>query len=109
MQLSSLVNMVIGVWLMVSPVVLGYGGVAAVNDVALGATVIGVAVFALVLLPAFTASSWINVFCGIWLVFAPAFLSYQHLRVPASNDIAMGLLITIIASVRVCTLPRLRA
>lgn len=108
MQLSSLVNMVIGVWLMVSPVVLGYGGVAAVNDVALGATVIGVAVFALVL-PALTASSWINVFCGIWLVFAPAFLSYQHLRVPASNDIAMGLLITIIASVRVCTLPRLRA
>jgi len=97
----ALINAVLGLWLIASPTVIGYGGAAAANDLVMGITVVCSALIPAFLLPRFTQSSWVNLFCGIWITLAPAIIGYQQLQVPASNDVAVGLLITVVASIRV--------
>lgn len=99
----SVVIGLLGLWLIVAPVVIGYQGMAAINDLVLGATVLFVAVVSAAALPRFTASSWVTLCCGIWVVFAPAWLGYEQLQLPATNDVAIGLLITLLAAIRICS------
>jgi len=104
-RLLSLANALLGLWLVAAPVALGYGGVPAVNNVVLGLTVFAVAVVSLVLLPRFTDSSWLNVACGVWITLSPALLGYEQLPRTATNDVAVGLLITVLAAIRICARP----
>ena len=108
-RLLSVANAALGLWLAAAPLVLGYGGVPAINDVVLGLTVLAVALFSLVLLPRFTDSSWLTVVCGLWITLSPALLGYEQLQRVATNDVVIGLLVTVLAAVRVCARPAARA
>jgi hypothetical protein len=98
----ALINTLLGLWLIVSPTILQYGGVAATNDVALGITIVCITLGSIILLPEFTTTSWLVLFSGIWVVFAPVTFGYQQLQMVATNDVAIGLLVTIVAGIRVC-------
>ncbi len=102
MKWPALVNTLLGFWLILSPTALQYGGVAATNDIALGITIVCIALGSVILLPEFTATSWLVLFAGIWVVFSPVSLGYQQLTVPATNDVGIGLLVTLVAAIRVC-------
>lgn len=106
MKWPSIGNVLLGLWLISAPVVLHYGGAPATNDVIMGVVVGAIALGSIVLLPELTATSWVNLFCGIWIVFAPVIFGFAQLRSVATTHVAVGLLITILAAIRAAAKPR---
>jgi hypothetical protein len=92
------INIILGIWLIIAPFVLGYNrlDVAVWNDIILGVIVAIVA-----LIRTFgagqTSASWINVLAGIWLIIAPFVLNYGNHPTPRYNDIILGILVIIFA------------
>lgn len=90
---ASGLNLVAGIWLILAPFILGYGGtVAALNDL-----VVGIVVGVVALVRMFSALrtnwlSWVNAVAGLWLIFAPSILDYTT-AVARTNDIVLGIII----------------
>jgi hypothetical protein len=86
------VNLILGIWLALSPTVLAY-----VNEdiPALNATVVGViiAVLATAALLSFARwEEWLNAALGVWLIVSPFLLGYPaHMEL--INQIVVGLLV----------------
>ena len=77
-QWTSGINLVVGLWLIVAPFLLGYDEIQAAlwNDILVGLIVAAFAV-ARVARPLMNPSlSWINALLGLWLVVAPFVLAY---------------------------------
>lgn len=82
--------LVLGIWLVLAPSVLGYASpTARVNDVAVGIAVAVVAV-ASVALPALR---FLHSALGAWLLLAPWLLAYGHDVHATVNDLMLGLLV----------------
>ncbi len=103
----TLVNALLGASLVVHPILLGISGPPAMNELISGLTVLGVAIASAALLPRFVDSSWITLVCGIWITLSPAIVGYEQLQRMATNDVAVGLAITVIAAIRVAMRPEL--
>jgi hypothetical protein len=87
---------ILGVWLLVSPEVMGYGGQARVNNQAVG---VWMAAFGMIALSeSMRAVRWVNLALVIWLVSAPFVLDYPDER--ASGSIIAGIAAMGLASVR---------
>ena len=89
------VMLVFGVWLIVSPMFLGYGslsGIAALNSYILG---IAVAVFAIwALANPQKWEEWVNVVLALWLILAPFVLGFYHTEAAATwNQVILGVLV----------------
>lgn len=96
-QWQDIINLILGIWLFVSPWVLGYStaGTAAWN-----AWIIGVVVFVLsaTSLAAFRQwEEWINVVLGIWLIVSPWVLTFSTLRNAAANQVIVGIIVGLLA------------
>ena len=75
-------NLVLGLWLFVSPRVLGYEGTPAWNAYAMGT---GIVVFALI--ASYMPKAWeeiINIVLGVWLVVSPFVLGFS-----AATEVAL--------------------
>ena len=88
------INVLFGVWLFVSPWVLGFSHIGAA---AWNAYILGVAVFVFAVIALFSPQiweEWINLILGIWLIISPFILAYaaQH-PVAMWNSIIMGILV----------------
>lgn len=87
-------NVVLGIWLIVSPFVLGYaetGTLAAPHSYAIG---IAVAVFALAALYRFYRwEEGVNLVLGLWLVAAPFVLNFSNVEPALWNHVVVGILI----------------
>lgn len=95
-MLAHLLVAAIGVWLMVSPDVLGYGSPAATVDRIVGPLV---ASFALIAVWGVTRGlRWINVALGAGMILAPVLLGYG--RVGAINALVSGTLVSAVSLVR---------
>lgn len=92
------VNLLLGLWLIVSPWVLGY---AAQQNAAWDSWIPGVimAVAALSALVAFHAwEEWVNVALGVWLIVSPWILGYGTLQAPAVwNQVIVGVIAGVLA------------
>lgn len=88
------VMLVLGLWLILSPFVLGYPdytGIAAMNSYILG---IAVAVFAIAaLIRPQMWEEWVNLVLGLWLIIAPLVLGFRAETVAVANHFIVGLLI----------------
>lgn len=94
---ARLINITLGIWLMAAPAVLGYGGVASINDRIIGPTV---AAFAVIAISEVTRPlRWMNVPLGAWLAVAPMALGYPALDA-LINSIVVGVLIAATAMIR---------
>jgi hypothetical protein len=88
---AQILNMILGLWLMAAPDIIGYSGRAADNDNIIGPVI---ASFSIIALSGCTRSiSMYNLPLGIWLFLAPWFLGYED-RSATFNDMAVGFLIT---------------
>lgn len=88
---AQILNTILGLWLMASPDILGYNGIAADIDHIIGPVV---ASFSIIALSGCTRSvSMYNVPLGIWLLLAPWVLNYEN-EASTFNDMAVGFLVT---------------
>jgi SPW repeat len=90
-------NLVLGIWLVVSPWVLSY---AADATPAWNARVVGVvvAVAALAALIAFHEwEEWINTALAAWLIVSPFLLSFSSVQAALWNQLVLGVLIGLLA------------
>ncbi|MBI4345726.1 MAG: SPW repeat protein [Elusimicrobia bacterium] len=85
------VNIALGLWLIASPAMLGSGSAAiAWNDVASGALVVGLSLWAR--LPSGGRAAWAIAVVGIWLTFAPL-VFWAPTPLEYANDTLVGALI----------------
>ncbi|WP_224240597.1 SPW repeat domain-containing protein [Hyalangium gracile] len=98
-------SFVLGVWLFVAPLVLGYAERAA----RLNESLVGLAVAVVALLAASRpALRFVNIALGGWLLLAPLLLGYGDSTLPTAHDIILGVLI-ICASVLAGQAPAVRS
>lgn len=89
-------NAVFGIWLLISPFVLGYtdsGTLAAAHSYAIGIAVVVFAVAAI-----YQYYRWeegVNLALGLWLIAAPFALDFSHIEPAVWNHVIMGILIGI--------------
>jgi hypothetical protein len=90
-------NLVLGLWLFVSPWVLGYaGGAAAWNAYVLGSGIVLIA-----LLAASMPKAWeelINTLLGVWLVLSPFVIGFSSMRKVSLHTVLVGILVTAFAA-----------
>jgi hypothetical protein len=86
---AQLLNVMLGVWLMAAPAVLGYSGPAAVNGYIVGPVAASFA--AVALWEATRPLRWVNLALGLWLLAAPWALG--HGWIALANSTAVGVLL----------------
>src|SRR5919205_391969 len=95
---QSWLNVIVGVWLFISPWVLGTtrDGATAWN-----AWIIGAAIFVVALIPLGTSASppapWVNVILGVWLFISPWVLRYTDVSNGAVNAWIFGVVTVLVA------------
>ena len=97
-HMPSLLNVVAGVWLILSPFVLGYSTDAAARNVDI---VVGVVVAVLAAGRAFghtgAWAAWTNVVLGAWVLVEPYMLRFGNHGITSTNHMVTGLIIVAFA------------
>ena len=95
---QSWLNIIVGIWLFISPWVLGTTSDAATawNAWIIGAAIVVVALIALGT-PASAAAPWINVVLGVWLFISPWVLRYTDVSDGATNAWVFGVVAVLVA------------
>src|SRR5262249_7041950 len=96
-QWQDAVNVILGIWLFISPWVLGYSGAEAQ---AWNAWIVGVIVFVLSIasLAQFQKwEEWINVLLGIWLILSPWILQFSTASRETTNAVIVGIIVGLLA------------
>ncbi|HEY9720709.1 MAG TPA: SPW repeat protein [Oscillatoriaceae cyanobacterium] len=97
-KVPSWINVIAGIWLIISPFVLGFGALhyATANFVVMGVVI--ALLSALVLWhPQDGWASWINLFLGIWLIFSPYIYGFNEMMTPTSNSIIIGVIVAAVS------------
>ena len=93
---AQIVNVILGVWLLIAPAVLGYGDPARTNDRIVGPLAAAVATIAA--WEVTRAVRWVNLVLGLWLFAAPWLLGYEADAM--FNAMIVGLVLAACALVR---------
>jgi hypothetical protein len=90
-------NLVLGLWMLVSPWVLGHQAETPPtwNAVILGILIAGAALFALFRVMAW--EEWVSVAFGIWLVISPWLLGFSALVTAVWNAVIVGVIVAALA------------
>lgn len=90
-------NLVLGLWLMLSPWALDYSVLRtpAANSIMIGAIIAGAAACALYAFQPW--EEWTNVALAAWLVVSPWVLGFAHLESVAHNSVVVGTLVGVMA------------
>lgn len=93
---ASVLNVLAGIWLIISPWVLGF------NDLQVAfwdTLLVGIAVLVLAAIRLATTGtqglSWINLILGVWLIISPFALGFAAAQVSMGNAIFLGVLVGI--------------
>ena len=95
------INLVLGVWLIVSPFVIGYfassasSTVTIANDGILGVLLVACSWWIAAAMAAKLGVSGFQALCGIWLIIAPFVLRYAELSRATRNDMVVGIAVKI--------------
>ena len=103
-------NLLLGVWLVLSPFMLdsGASGIAMantvfaslLNDVIVGLVLIADSWWVLAGMGAGVSASGIGALVGVWMILAPSLLGYsQQLRALSTSDIAVGVLVLVASAI----------
>ena len=98
-QWASGLNVIAGIWLIISPWVLGFSGLNTPRD---NAVILGIVVGILALIRAFGAFeaewlSWINAILGIWLFISGWVLGYSTNLTPFWDTLILGVIVFVLA------------
>src|SRR5579864_1392735 len=99
------INLILGLWLIISPLVIGYSAasVAAANNIILGVVVVACSWWMLAAIAGADWCGWVQLLCGIWLIVAPFVLRYSELTHAVSNDAIVGIVVFIVSMVETQT------
>lgn len=104
---ASGLDVLAGLWLVLAPFLLGYSGTPLMNDIIIG---LAVAVFAgsRLLGDGYKIAwpSWVNVLLGLWLFFAPFTLGYTEMSTALWNDVILGIVVVVLATISALSTPR---
>lgn len=100
MKWVSWLNVLLGAWLFVAPWANGYAGIGATEDHTLGIIVLLLALGSVAVPRSVDAFAIMNLIAGIWVAAAPFMFGYDSIRVAASNDVGIGLLIVLLSAIR---------
>lgn len=95
---ASIINILAGIWLIISPGVLGFSNSAVqTNNVWLG-FIVGVLALIRAIVPEARTMwlSWINILAGIWLIISPFALGFTS-TAQRTNDIILGIIVGVLA------------
>lgn len=107
----SWVNLLLGLWLIISPWALGYAALSNIPTgaaVALGVAVASIAVWG-VTERATPTPGWTNLMLGVLILFAPVVLGYWSVSMAATNHVIVGLLVAIFGATRATASRRVTA
>jgi len=94
----SWINILLGIWVILSPFVLGFSQLprAMWNNVATG---IAIGILAIIRsgMRQQPGWSWVNVILGIWLIISPFAVAFMTTGVALWNNVILGIIIAIIA------------
>jgi len=101
MKRVSWINLILGIWLVMSPYVLGLTGVTATvaNNIVLGIVLIATSWWILATTIDMPGVGLFQTLCGIWLVIAPFVLKYSAMTHALANDIVVGVIVFIVGLV----------
>jgi hypothetical protein len=94
------INLLLGIWLLFAPFVLGFAAIA--NGAAIGNGILGIVlvVTSVWILQASApppAVGWFQSLCGIWLVLAPFIRGFRQVTHAMADDVTVGIIITLVA------------
>jgi SPW repeat len=92
-------NILAGIWLIISPFILSYGNLPAAtwNDIVLGIIVAAVAWVRISDTPVFPGLAWINVVAGVWLFISPWVFNFASNPTPLWNNLILGVIVFVFA------------
>ncbi len=92
------INLILGVWLFFSPLILQYAtlGAAAWNAYLLGLAIVAFALWHLYAPEAW--KEWTNLALGVWLVISPWILGFANNTVVTTNMVIVGLVVSAFAA-----------
>jgi hypothetical protein len=100
MKWATWLNVLLGAWVFVAPWAIGYGGTIATNDHAAGLVVLLVALGSVAVPLTVDTLAIVNLLMGIWIAASPIMFG-SLVRVEATNDVGVGLLIVLLAAIRI--------
>jgi uncharacterized membrane protein HdeD (DUF308 family) len=108
-KVASTINIIAGIWLIISPFVLRYWHMTAAtwDNIIVGIVVLVLAAIRVAQPARNLALSWINLILGIWLFISPWVLRYSTDRTPMSNDVVLGIIVFVCAIWSLAASPRL--
>ena len=98
-RIASWINVIVGIWLIITPYIYGYAG----TTVGTSSILIGIVVGVLSLVRAFSSLrgtfwlSWVNVIAGAWLIISPFVLGVTDSNAVFANEIIFGIVVGIVA------------
>jgi hypothetical protein len=99
MKRISWINLILGIWLVISPLLVGYSTshIPAGNNVILGLLLIASSWW--ILASDTIEVGWFQILCGIWLIIAPFVLGYHALTSAMANDVIVGIIALIVGGI----------
>lgn len=100
MYWQSWVNTILGIWLILSPFLLGFSDVASAtwNNIIIGILLAVVAGWVASSRVISSAPKWFNFILGLWLIFSPFILGFSGFAVPFWNNIIIGIAVAVLAA-----------
>ena len=96
---ASILNVIAGVWLIISSFVLGYTALpTAVWDTLIVGVVVVIFSWVRAAYPARNVGlSWLNLLLGVWLIISPFIFAYGAFPRPTWNDVILGIIVGVLA------------
>jgi len=95
---ASGLDVLAGIWLLISPFVLHFGVRAAMtNNIILGIVIGVLALIRFFDTEQLAVLSWLNALLGLWVLISPWVLGFAGVRVPMTNNVVMGIIVIILA------------
>lgn len=92
----SVINLVIGIWLIIAPYILNYGqNVAYWSEMVTGAFIV-IMSLARLFMPHMSTPSWFNGIAGIWLIISPFIFGYNY-AAAYWNSIIFGIIVAVLS------------
>jgi hypothetical protein len=98
MKWTSWCNLILGIWLIISPWVIGFPTSAATGiTLVVGIAVLIAAIAALSSIDAVRGARWLNLVLGIWVIISPWVLRFATSNNATASNVVAGALVVIFA------------
>jgi hypothetical protein len=96
-KLCDVVNLLLGLFLLISPWVVGFSGAASSNAVISG---IIIAILSIAALSAFARwEEWLNLLLGLWVIVSPWALEFAGSNAATSVHVIVGIAVAVLAAI----------